>query len=115
MSSLGGPFDEYGRRLVAADDATRQVMATALGDDYGAAVAAEIDLADARDAVTAFEMDRANEWLMGARLALKWYPADVVQMLDRVEQMRAEWEEEAEQYAAKWTADEVRDTKRIRG
>jgi hypothetical protein len=35
----------------------------------------------------------ANGWLMGMRLALKWYPSNVIAFLDDANELREEWEE----------------------
>ena len=89
---MSDTFDEYADRLMAYDDATNRAFRAVVSGDRNDALAADTDVALTSEAVAAFEMDRANEWLMGMRLAVKWYPATVLGFFDQVEELRAECE-----------------------
>lgn len=96
------PFERYADLILAAADADDAAHRAAVGvchtttptpqarADLGAA---ELAVLDAQGDVAGFEMDRASEWLMGLRLALKWYPAAALGLLEQAATLAREQEE----------------------
>lgn len=87
------PFDTHGRLLLEADDAAQAAWEAVVANDANACHDADQLVSLANDAVVEHEMSVANGWLMGMRLALKWYPSNVIAFLDDANELREEWEE----------------------
>lgn len=89
---MTGAFGDYAAVLLDYDAAAQRAWEAAIGTDANEATDAERELMLKRDDVEAFEMSQANEWLMGMRLALKYYPSNVVAFLDDAKELVEEWE-----------------------
>lgn len=93
MSDLGEPFDTYAAHLLACDDAGRKSLAACVDNNAAKAIDAEFEVEKARGELLDFELDQANRFLLGFRLAVKWYPNDVLPLLDELQRLREESEE----------------------
>jgi len=74
-----------------AADRRHHAAQTQTPPDADAMFAAEFDMTAAKDAVQAFEQDAALTWIMGFRLAVRWFPVEVSKLLDRMREHREEW------------------------
>lgn len=70
------------------DGAAMRHHAAMLAGDANAAFAAEFDLTNADLALTAVETDVALNWLIGLRAALKRYPVETADLIDKVFEVR---------------------------
>jgi hypothetical protein len=86
---MSDPFDEYATRLLAWDDARQKAFDAVVGGDD----AADSEAWWLRTRVTEHELDVAQAFLLGFRLAVTHYPTETMQWLDELNRISAEfWE-----------------------
>ncbi len=66
------------------DDAKLRHHAALLADDFTAAFSSEFDWASAEVELTELEVDVALNWLIGLRCAVKRYPVETAELIDKV-------------------------------
>lgn len=74
----------FGKVYESLDDAKLRQHAALLNDDFTAAFDAEFDWASAEIELAELEADVALHWMIGLRCALKRYPVETAELLDKV-------------------------------